>query len=210
MSSSGNGSGGTKKLAFPHLGFVGGLLFAIRKAGKVTPVEPPEYLKCPITQELFGDPVILSQTGYTYDRPAIERWLRQKTPPTDPSTNVELYTTETVPNWALRDAANEWCTANGAKPLQDPESAKRQLAGGRAALPGRGGEGLRTLLSSTAQLSTALPIYPTATRRVPPSQSDALDCELFAPMFAFDAKYFSGWHGYPPRRQHFCASAVKT
>lgn len=39
-----------KKLAFPHLGFVGGLLYAIRKAGKVAPVEPPEYLKCPITQ----------------------------------------------------------------------------------------------------------------------------------------------------------------
>lgn len=72
----------------------------------------------PGAQELFSDPVILSQTGYTYDRPAIERWLRQKSPPTDPSTNVELYTTETVPNWALRDAANEWCATHALKPLQ--------------------------------------------------------------------------------------------
>ena len=62
--------------------------------------------------------MILSQTGYTYDRPAIERWLRQKSPPTDPSSNVELYTTETVPNWALRDAVNEWCAANHHRPLE--------------------------------------------------------------------------------------------
>ena len=41
---------GGKRLAFPHLGFVGGLLFAIRKAGRVAPSEPPEYLRCPITQ----------------------------------------------------------------------------------------------------------------------------------------------------------------
>ena len=77
--------------------------------------------------------MILSQTGYTYDRVAIERWLRQKSPPTDPSSNVELYSTQTVPNWALRDAANEWCAANGVAPLADPESSRRTLAGGRNA-----------------------------------------------------------------------------
>ena len=78
--------------------------------------------------------MIVSQTGYTYDRPAIERWLRQKSPPTDPTTNVELYTTETVPNWALRDAANEWCAANHMKPLE--VRAEQPRGGG-----GKGGRG---------------------------------------------------------------------
>ena len=103
-----------RQMNVSSLGFVGGLLYAIRRAGR-SPPEPPDYLKCPVTQELFTDPVILSQTGYTYDRPAIDRWLRQKFPPTDPSSNVELWTTETVPNWALRDAVNEWCAANGTR-----------------------------------------------------------------------------------------------
>lgn len=125
------------------LGFVGGLLYAIRRAGR-SPPEPPDYLKCPVTQELFTDPVILSQTGYTYDRPAIDRWLRQKFPPTDPSSNVELWTTETVPNWALRDAVNEWCAANGTRQLDAPEHSKRHVAGGRNgrdAKPPRDGSG---------------------------------------------------------------------
>jgi hypothetical protein len=113
-----------REMTIPHLGFVGGLLYAVRKAGRAPP-EPPEYLRCPITQELFRDPVIMSQTGYTYDRDAIERWLRQKSPPTDPSSNVELYTTQCVPNWAIRDAANEWCAANGVKALATPERATR-------------------------------------------------------------------------------------
>ena len=119
-----------RQMNVSSLGFVGGLLYAIRRAGR-SPPEPPDYLKCPVTQELFTDPVILSQTGYTYDRPAIDRWLRQKFPPTDPSSNVELWTTETVPNWALRDAVNEWCAANGTRQLDAPTHSKRHVAGGR-------------------------------------------------------------------------------
>lgn len=38
-----------RQMTVPHLGFVGGLLYAIRKAGRQSP-EPPEYLRCPITQ----------------------------------------------------------------------------------------------------------------------------------------------------------------
>lgn len=132
-----------RQMNVSSLGFVGGLLYAIRRAGR-SPPEPPDYLKCPVTQELFTDPVILSQTGYTYDRPAIDRWLRQKFPPTDPSSNVELWTTETVPNWALRDAVNEWCAANGTRQLDAPTHSKRHVAGGRNARdakPPRDGSG---------------------------------------------------------------------
>jgi hypothetical protein len=38
-----------RQMTIPHLGFVGGLLYAIRKAGRQPP-EPPGYLLCPITQ----------------------------------------------------------------------------------------------------------------------------------------------------------------
>ena len=51
-----------REMTIPHLGFVGGLLYAVRKAGR--PREPPEYRRAArITQELFRDPVIMSQTG---------------------------------------------------------------------------------------------------------------------------------------------------
>jgi len=123
-------------MGIPQLGFVTGLLYAVRRAGRAR-ADPPDSLRCPITQELFRDPVVVTQTGYTYDRDAIERWLRQKTPPTDPSSNVELYATDIVPNWALRDATNEWCARNGARQLDAPECSGRKLAGGVNARDGK-------------------------------------------------------------------------
>ena len=126
----------TRQMTIPHLGFVGGLLYAVRKAGRVPPPEPPDHLRCPISCDLFDDPVLLSQTGHTYDRVSIERWLRQKSPPTDPASNVELHSTATVPNWAVRDAVNEWCAQNGRAPLHAPKCATRRLAGGANARDG--------------------------------------------------------------------------
>jgi hypothetical protein len=126
----------TRQMTIPHLGFVGGLLYAVRKAGRVPPPEPPDHLRCPISCDLYDDPVLLSQTGHTYDRASIERWLRQKSPPTDPASNVELHSTATVPNWALRDAVNEWRAQNGRAPLEAPECAARRLAGGANARDG--------------------------------------------------------------------------
>ena len=126
----------TRQMTIPHLGFVGGLLYAVRKAGRVPPPEPPDHLRCPISCDLYDDPVLLSQTGHTYDRASIERWLRQKSPPTDPASNVELHSTATVPNWALRDAVNEWRAQNGRAPLEAPECEARRLAGGANARDG--------------------------------------------------------------------------
>ena len=126
----------TRQMTIPHLGFVGGLLYAVRKAGRVPPPEPPDHLRCPISCDLYDDPVLLSQTGHTYDRVSIERWLRQKSPPTDPASNVELHSTATVPNWAVRDAVNEWCAQNGRAPLHAPKCATRRLAGGANARDG--------------------------------------------------------------------------
>ena len=120
----------TREMTLPHLGFVGGLLYAVRRAGRAPPPEPPDHLRCPISCDLFSDPVLLSQIGHTYDRNSIERWLRQKSPPTDPSSNVELRSTATVPNWALRDAVNEWRGSHNLPLMDAPECATRRLAGG--------------------------------------------------------------------------------
>jgi len=40
--------------------------------------EPPDDLICPITQELMNNPVIAAD-GHTYERVAIERWLKTNT-----------------------------------------------------------------------------------------------------------------------------------
>ena len=68
------------------------------------------------------------------DRPATPidaYWAVRGFGPGEPGPRGELWTTETVPNWALRDAVNEWCIANGVRQLDAPEHAKRHVAGGR-------------------------------------------------------------------------------
>ena len=47
-----------------------------------------EMLMCPITLDVFRDPVLITETGDTYERDAIERWRRNHT--TDPLTGFEL------------------------------------------------------------------------------------------------------------------------
>ena len=78
--------------------------------------EPPEHLKCVITQDLFEDPVVLLQTGYTYEREAISRWLRSKrfgNRPTDPTTNAIVTCTDVVPNWQIRAGVEAWLQEKG-------------------------------------------------------------------------------------------------
>ena len=118
----------TRQMTIPHLGFVGGLLYAVRKAGRAPPPSP-DHLRCPISCDLYDDPVLLSQTGHTYDRGTIERWLRQKSPPTDLASNVELHSTATVPVRALRDAVNEWRAQNETR-LAGARVRDAQAAGG--------------------------------------------------------------------------------
>ena len=70
-------------IGLSQFAFVGTFIAAVKKTIAGPREEPPEHLKCVITQELFRDPVVLVQTGYTYDRIAIQRWLAAKFPPTD-------------------------------------------------------------------------------------------------------------------------------
>ncbi|KAK9866954.1 hypothetical protein WJX84_006924 [Apatococcus fuscideae] len=67
--------------------------------------QPPSALLCPITQEVFEDPVVAAD-GFTFEREAIEAWLKQHN--TSPMTNMQLPHTSLIPNHALRSAADDW------------------------------------------------------------------------------------------------------
>ena len=118
-------------IGLSQFAFVGTFIAAVKKTIAGPREEPPEHLKCVITQELFRDPVVLVQTGYTYDRIAIQRWLAAKFLPTDPTSNVELWCTDLVPNWSLRQSVDEWGVANGYGAMDPPEEAVLVTKDGR-------------------------------------------------------------------------------
>lgn len=64
----------------------------------------PEAFYCPITFDLMKDPVLLGNTGHSFERAAIEHWLLNSH--SNPLTNQPLENTALVANFALRDAIN--------------------------------------------------------------------------------------------------------
>lgn len=56
---------------------------------------------CPITREVMSDPVICAD-GHTYERNAIEHWLRSNS--RSPQTNTNLTSRVLIPNHAMRNA----------------------------------------------------------------------------------------------------------
>ena len=80
--------------------------------------DAPEFLVCPITQEVMDDPVITSD-GHTFERSAIEAWLSNNN--TNPMTGSEIKSKALTPNFALRDA----CAAYKAKQPGNADSIRR-------------------------------------------------------------------------------------
>ena len=68
-------------------------------------MEPPDSFLCPLTLSIFVDPVICSD-GHTYERRAIEDWLKTKL--VSPATNEKLKDATLLPNITLRKAIEEW------------------------------------------------------------------------------------------------------
>ena len=67
----------------------------------------PDDLLCPITGELFRDPVLLSGDGQTYERSAVEKWL--ETHDTSPISGAKLETAmekTLIPNFRARGQAD--------------------------------------------------------------------------------------------------------
>jgi small GTP-binding protein len=98
-------------------------------AAAVNEDDEPEEFCCPITQELMRDPV-LAADGHSYDRSAIEAWLKRKQ--TSPLTNEPMESAQLMPNRALRSAIERWRQEHGLDETQDEakraEAAERRRA----------------------------------------------------------------------------------
>jgi len=66
----------------------------------------PETFFCPISHSLMKDPVIVAETGQTYERNQIEQWLNDHS--VDPLTNLELKNKLLIPNIALRNTIQDF------------------------------------------------------------------------------------------------------
>ena len=66
----------------------------------------PEVLMCPITRAMFRDPVMVVESGHTYERNEITQHFAHSN--RDPKTNLHLRSTRVVTNWGLRAAVEEW------------------------------------------------------------------------------------------------------
>ncbi|KAK6924266.1 U-box domain [Dillenia turbinata] len=66
----------------------------------------PHLFRCPISLDLFTDPVTLC-TGQTYDRPSIEKWLSSGKS-TCPVTMQRLHDLSLIPNYTLRHLIDQW------------------------------------------------------------------------------------------------------
>jgi len=61
---------------------------------------------CPITRTMFRDPVMVVESGHTYERDEITQHFAHNN--RDPKTNLRLRSTRVVTNWGVRDAVQEW------------------------------------------------------------------------------------------------------
>jgi hypothetical protein len=70
-------------------------------------IDEPDWLCCPITNEMFRDPVMVPASGTTYEFSTLEKWWKGKEP-RDPLSNVELKSTEVITDWNKRREVDSW------------------------------------------------------------------------------------------------------
>jgi hypothetical protein len=66
----------------------------------------PQDFLCPISWQIMVEPVVLVDSGQTYDREHITQWLDTKK--TDPLTNIPIHVGLLVPNHAVRRMITEF------------------------------------------------------------------------------------------------------
>ena len=68
----------------------------------------PEELMCPITHAMFRDPVMVVESGHTYERDDILEHFEQRNEAKDPLTRRALSSTKVMTNWAVRQIVQAW------------------------------------------------------------------------------------------------------
>ena len=67
----------------------------------------PEVLICPITRAVFRDPVMVVDSGHTYERSAVLAHFRRNGAK-DPLTRRALSSTKVMTNWSMRNVVQDW------------------------------------------------------------------------------------------------------
>ena len=70
-------------------------------------VVEPDVLICPITRNMFRDPVVVVDSGHTYERSAIVSHFRCNGTK-DPLTGLALRSARVMTNWAVRQIVQDW------------------------------------------------------------------------------------------------------
>ena len=70
-------------------------------------VVEPDVLICPITRNMFRDPVMVVDSGHTYERSAILSHF-ERNGAKDPLTRRALSSTKVVTIWAMRNVVQAW------------------------------------------------------------------------------------------------------
>lgn len=83
-----------------------------------------EYL-CPISMCVMDDPVMLAETGVTYERREITAWFAEGKN-TCPCTGVRVMSQQLVPNRALKAAIDRWKVESSEEPISAPVEAERE------------------------------------------------------------------------------------
>jgi hypothetical protein len=73
---------------------------------EIDSAEVPDGFLCPITQSIMNVPVILVESGHTYEKDAIEQWLKDHD--TDPTTGQKLTAKTLVVNYAIKKNIADW------------------------------------------------------------------------------------------------------
>lgn len=79
----------------------------------------PDAFVCGITYQLFVDPVILGDTGHTFERTAIEQWLLTRN--TNPLTGLQLSSRSLASNVNLRAAIEAFIETQSGRVIQPHE-----------------------------------------------------------------------------------------
>eukprot|EP00618_Florenciella_parvula_P031928 CAMPEP_0119543064 /NCGR_PEP_ID=MMETSP1344-20130328/53924_1 /TAXON_ID=236787 /ORGANISM="Florenciella parvula, Strain CCMP2471" /LENGTH=656 /DNA_ID=CAMNT_0007587337 /DNA_START=35 /DNA_END=2005 /DNA_ORIENTATION=- len=87
----------------------------------------PDELKCPITLELMEEPVMLVQSGQTYDREAILTWLI-KNPNKCPLTGDFEGEAKVQPNYAVKGLVDKWVEVEQAREAERAELERVRVA----------------------------------------------------------------------------------
>ncbi|KAJ4965373.1 hypothetical protein NE237_017222 [Protea cynaroides] len=94
-----------KSQILPVLERLKGIAEIARDSPPCAPSSPPQHFICPILQDVMDEPCVAAD-GYTYDRKAIDLWLKDND--NSPMTNLPLPSKNLLPNFTLLSAIMDW------------------------------------------------------------------------------------------------------